>query len=71
LTGRVPRAIAFDTFAIRSLSNLSFAMESSVSKSTDVDDDTSRASFFGLGTATSSGSGFRFDGGMSNVKVVE
>ena len=50
-------------FASLSASNLCLAMESSVRRSTDVDDETLKGSFFGLGAA-SSGSGRRRDGGI-------
>ena len=66
MLGRGPLEIAFVELACRSVSNFSRARESSVKRSTDVDEDTLRGFFFGFGAATN-GSG-RCRRMSSNVK---
>ena len=61
--GRGPRGIAFVDEACRSASNFCRARDSSVSKSTDVEEETLRGSFLTLGAARS-GSGRRRPGGI-------
>lgn len=63
--GLGPRAIAFVVLASLSASNLRFAIETSVRRSTLVDEETLSGSFFGFAAAASSGSGRCRDGGIT------